>query len=515
VTRKRPPNILLVMADQLAVPAMPFHGDPVTQAPAMSALAERGVVFDAAYTPSPLCAPARASLMTGRLPSGTTTYDNAAPFPSDLPTFAHYLRLAGYRTALVGKMHFCGPDQLHGFEERLTTDIYPADFGWTPDWSDLGHRPHWYHDMSSVIDAGPCVRSNQLDFDDEVAFAAERLVYEHARSDDDRPFCFVVSFTHPHDPYTTTREWWDRYDGVDIAMPEHDYDPEVATPHEDRLRFICETDQVDLTREQVTAALRAYRGSVSYVDDRIGRLLRALRDTDLADDTVIVLTSDHGDMLGERGLWYKMSFFESSARVPLVVSFPQRFEPHRVSAPVSTVDLLPTLVDLATGGDLTGVVDELDGTTLTGLLDGDPGVHPPVLCEYLAEGAAAPIVMVREETLKLVRSPTDPDQVYDLATDPWERTNLAGSVAHAEAVARLSAIADARWDLDELDAQVRRSQRRRHIVDEAGHHGPPPRWDHQPASDASQQYIRNHMDLGDLEARARYPSVRGTTATDP
>ena len=106
--------------------ALPFHGNPVTQAPALSWLAESGVVFDAAYTASPLCAPARASFLTGLLPSRTRAYDNAAQFSSEIPTFAHYLRGAGYRTVLAGKMHFCGPDQLHGFEERLTTDIYPG-----------------------------------------------------------------------------------------------------------------------------------------------------------------------------------------------------------------------------------------------------------------------------------------------------------------------------------------------------------------------------------------------------
>ena len=147
----------------------------MTRAPALTELAGSGVVFDAAYTASPLCAPARASLMTGLLPSRTGTYDNAAEFSSEIPTFAHYLRGAGYRTVLAGKMHFCGPDQLHGFEERLTTDIYPADYGWTPDWDRPGDRPSWYHDMSSVTDAGPCVRSNQLDFDDEVAFAARAV----------------------------------------------------------------------------------------------------------------------------------------------------------------------------------------------------------------------------------------------------------------------------------------------------------------------------------------------------
>ena len=147
----------------------------------MQALARDGVVFDSAYCASPLCSPSRASFMTGLLPSRTRVYDNAAEFASDLPTFAHRLRLSGYRTILSGKMHFCGPDQLHGFEERLTTDIYPADYGWTPDWDRPEERPSWYHNMSSVAEAGVCVRTNQLDFDDEVAFASERAIFDFAR----------------------------------------------------------------------------------------------------------------------------------------------------------------------------------------------------------------------------------------------------------------------------------------------------------------------------------------------
>lgn len=503
----RRPNVLLVMADQLVPGALPFHGDPFTVAPAMTSLAESGVVFDAACTPSPLCAPARASLMTGRLPSRTGAYDNAAPFASDLPTMAHYLRREGYRTALVGKMHFCGPDQLHGFEERLTTDIYPADFDWTPDWDRPDHRPHWYHDMSSVTDAGPCIRSNQLDFDDETAFAAERLLFDHARSSDDRPFCFVVSFTHPHDPYTTTQQWWDLYAEANIPLPSHGYEAAVATRHEERLRRVYEADRVDPTEQQVRDALRAYRGSVSYVDSKIGRLLEVLGLTGLDDDTVVVLTSDHGDMLGERGLWYKMSFFEGSVRVPLVVSAPERFAPRRVVAPVSTMDLLPTLMHLI-GADEGRVADELDGSTLVPLLHGEDSNHGPVVGEYLAEGAMAPIVMVRDGDLKLVRSPADPDQLYDLAVDPLERTNVAESPAYADAHARLSTVMNTRWDLDELDAQVRRSQRRRRVVNEAQREGSPPAWDHTPAVDGARQYIRNHADLGELEGRARFPSVR-------
>ena len=180
----RPPNIVIVMADQMAPAFLPIYGHALTRAPHMQALARDGVVFDSAYCASPLCSPSRASFMAG------------------LASFAHAglrqrrgIRRRHSRPSPIvsgsaatgpsssGKMHFCGPDQLHGFEERLTTDIYPADYGWTPDWDQPDERPSWYHNMSSVAQAGVCVRTNQLDFDDEVAFASERAIFDIARSE--------------------------------------------------------------------------------------------------------------------------------------------------------------------------------------------------------------------------------------------------------------------------------------------------------------------------------------------
>ncbi|MBN9531445.1 MAG: choline-sulfatase [Alphaproteobacteria bacterium] len=496
-------NILIVMADQMNPAMLPFHGQAVTQAPAMAALAERGVVFDAAYSNSPLCSPARAVLMSGRLPSATGVYDNAAEFRSDIPTFAHYLRQAGYRTILSGKMHFCGADQLHGFEQRLTTDIYPADFGWTPDWDRPHERPSWYHNMSSVTDAGHCVRTNQVDFDDEVAFAAERAIYDHVRSSDDRPFCLVASFTHPHDPFAIPDPWWSLHADADIPAPRFGFDPGLATAQELRLRHVCAMDGAEVSEADVIRARRAYLGAISYVDDKLGRLMAALRATGLADDTVVVLTSDHGEMLGERGAWYKMSFLEGSARIPLVISAPGRFAGRRVGAAVSLVDLLPTLVEIAGDGAPGRYVTPIDGRSLLPHLQGADG-HDEVIGEYLAEGAVAPVVMIRRGTAKFIHSPADPDQLYDLAVDPDERRNL-GATAKADAFRRE---ATARWDLARIDAAVRDSQRRRHMVVGALGLGASAPWDYTPPRDAARDYIRNHMDLDDLEARARYPRVR-------
>lgn len=500
------PNILFLMADQMAAPSLPFYGHKVVKTPHLSRLAEEGVVFDSAYCNSPLCAPSRFTLMAGQLPSRIGGFDNAAELSADTPTYAHYLRDAGYYTALSGKMHFCGPDQLHGFEERLTSDIYPADFGWYVDWENVEERPSYYHNMSSVTQAGPCVRSNQLDFDDEVTFRAQRFLYDYARSDRDRPFCLTVSLTHPHDPYTIPQAYWDRYDHDEIDMPRVPYSRELMDPHSRRLRHVYQCDEDTITDAQVRNARRAYYGAISYVDDQLGKVLQALEDSGLAEDTIIVFSGDHGDMLGERGLWYKMSWFEGSARVPMIVHAPGRFAPGRVKQSVSTMDLLPTFAEWANDGQAPPYAVPIDGRSLIPHLTGAGG-HDEVIGEYCGEGAIAPLLMIRRGRYKFVHSAPDPDQLFDLDADPLELTNLAKDPAHQDLRQRFRDEVASRWDTETLHQQVLDSQRRRKLVARANMKGKVTPWDHQPHFDASVQYMRNTIDLDDLEARSRFPKM--------
>ena len=247
------------------------------------------------------------------------------------------------------------------------------------------------------------------------------------------------------------------------------------------------------------------------MDNHIGKLIDVLRETGRLDDTVVILTSDHGEMLGERGLWYKMNFFEGSARVPLVVSAPSQFKAGRVSTPVTAMDLLPTLVGLAQDGDLSGVVGPLDGQSLLPLLAGEPSDRDTVTAEYLAEGAIAPIVMIRRANFKLIHSPADPDQLFDLSVDPLERKNLSQEPAHSDLLADLKTEVAERWDLSKIDREVRGSQQRRIAVMKALGNGVQAPWDFVPPYEASRRYIRNHTDIGALETMARYPPVARST----
>jgi len=502
----RRPNILMVMCDQLAAPVLAMHGGPMARTPHLDALAGRGLVFDKAYTASPLCAPARFSMMAGQRAGRIGAWDNAAEFRADIPTFAHYLRLAGYRTCLAGKMHFVGPDQLHGFEERVTTDIYPADFGWVPDWTKPDERiDWWYHTILSVVQAGVAEQTNQLLFDDETAYQAERRLWELAR-DREKPFFLCASFTHPHDPYACRQEHWDRFRHDEIDLPQAVLTPEQMDPHSRRLRLVSDMGRYALTEERIRNARHAYYGSIAYIDDRLGALLKVLAASGRAGDTAVVFTGDHGDMLGERGLWYKMCWYEMAARVPMIVTFPGQLAARRVAAPVSLVDLLPTFVALATDGKGLDWADRIDGESLLAVAD-DPAAAEwrTVAGDYCGEGTVAPLVMLRRGRWKFVRQPGHADQLYDLEADPLELRDLAAEPASASTLAAFAAEAAARWDLDGLSARVLASQRRRRLVHAAAMTGRHSAWDYQPPDDASRKYMRNHLDLNVLEAETRFP----------
>jgi choline-sulfatase len=500
------PNILLIMADQMAAPFLTAYGalagSTGAHTPAIDRLAAEGVVFESAYSNSPLCAPARFAMMSGQLNTRIRAYDNASEFSSTIPTFAHHLRSAGYQTSLIGKMHFVGADQLHGYEERLTTDIYPADFGWTPNWEDRdGRFDWWFHNLDSVVHAGVADATNQLDYDDDVGHLSIRKLRDLARAADRRPWMVTASFTHPHDPYVARQAFWDLYDHDAIALPSIGPVPDVdLDPHSRRLRHVIGADVTDVTDEQTRNARHAYLANCSYVDHWIGELLATLEHHGLDENTVVVFTADHGDMLGERGLWYKMNFFEHATRVPLIMHQPGRFPSRRVSTHTSLLDIAPTLVDLA-GVD---VPDGLDGSSLVRFAAG--GEEQPdrmVVGEYLGEGAIAPVFMLRQGALKFVSSEPDPPQLYDLVTDPAELTNLAADPRWADTVAHFEALVAQRWDAETIRADVIADQRSRRTVDEALRKGRFAPWDFQPTTDASEQYMRNHLDLNDVESSRR------------
>ncbi len=470
------PNILVIQADQLAPGFLGAYRNPIAVTPNIDCLGQSGAVFESAYCNFPLCAPSRFSMMSGQLASTIGAYDNGAEFTSSIPTFAHYLRALNYQTILSGKMHFVGADQLHGFEQRLTTDIYPADFNWTGDWSEVqsGHS----NDKVTFTGAGICLRNMQMEYDQEVCHRSEAKLYDLARGNDERPFLLFTSITHPHDPYQCLPEHWDLYRHDDIDMPKVGRLPNAEMdPFSLRLRAQYGLEDYVPSDEQIRVARHAYYGSVSYVDDIVGRLTTVLQKTGLDENTIIILTSDHGDMMGERGLWYKKSFFEGSCRVPLIISGPS-IEAKRVDANASLADLLPTLVDIANQDQPSPLVEAIEGRSLWGLANGEEQSDRVVYGESLAEGSRAPILMVKKDCYKYIVSGIDPTQLFDLSTDPDERVNRAGDPGYDEIEQQMSNLVKQKWDMDALSEQVKLSQARRLLLRQVLKSGETADWDY-------------------------------------
>lgn len=440
----KPPHILFILVDQMTPFMIGPYGQRAAITPNLDRLARNGVVFDNAYCNAPLCVPSRMSMFTGRLPNAIECWDNASEFKAEAPTMMHYLRRAGYHTAVSGKTHFIGPDQYHGFNERLTPCIYPTHFAFMHPWS---KGPYWIQGTSiqvGLAKAGPSETNGQLLFD-EVAFnhGMDKL-RDHVLRAKGQPLFLNVSFTQPHDPYCAPKRYLDMYRDVAIPMPRPYDDIRKLSPTYEWVRIVHGLDRETPSPEKVREARRSYLAACTWLDEKVGLMLNELERLGLANDTMVVFASDHGDMLGEKGQWFKRIYLEWSARVPLIVSHPGRLPAgKRVGALVSLVDLMPTFAEA--GG--IGLATPVDGRSLLPLMDGrEDGRDREVIGDYCGEATIEPIRMVRRGTYKYIAVNGHKPQLYDLAKDPQETVNAAGRGEYREIEAALHARAVRDWD---------------------------------------------------------------------
>lgn len=481
-------NIVMIMADQLTPYMMSCYGNEEVICPNLDRLAQSGICYENAYTSNPLCTPARASLMTGKYTSALHCYDNASTFSCEEPTFVHYLTNAGYDTVLCGKMHFVGADQLHGFSRRMTTDVYPSGFSWLPSYVDeekhilqpdtWGNAIHY-----NAQTAGPGEWNEGIQYDEETHIKAREYLYTQGAAAEN-PFFLCVSYHHPHDPFNPPKKYWDLYEGRDITIPDiDDARLEGDTTLDKWLNTgFHRTDVFPVKgRENLYAVRRAYSALVTYIDDKVGELIRDLKDTGLYEKTIIIFTSDHGDMLGERGMVQKRCFYEWSSRIPLIIHYPDN-RCGRVSAPVSIVDLAPTLAELAGASRMDGI----DGISLA---SGEPDRERPVFCESHGEAILWPCYMVRKGVYKYTYIHEKETQLFCLETDPKEEINLSGKTEYREIEAELKSLILKRFDpqevLDYLDTSIRKKK----IVKEAMERTKIA-WDYVPVVDESRRFSR-------------------------
>ena len=456
------PNLLYIHSDQHSPYVAGCYGDPLVETPHLDALAERGVVFDNTYCPSPICVPSRMSMLSGRYPCDNQVWTNSHILDSGIPTFAHAMGAGGYRPVLIGRMHSVGPDQLHGYAERLVGDHGPNQ----PGGQGVDHGQ-----LSGT--AGPGRVSLRLSghgqsayqvHDEDVTAATvdylNRLGVAKRAGQVAEPFSLSVGFMLPHQPFVARLQDYRHY-YENITPPQT---PELfgdhLHPHIKHWRQACEIEEV--SEEETRRARAAYWALVHRMDALIGQIIAALRENDLEENTLVLYTSDHGEQVGEHGLWWKQTFYEDSVKVPAILAWPGHLPADtRCDRVISSLDLNATMLD-ALGCP---ALPHSRGRSLLPLLS-DPqnaewdDVAFSEFCQDAA-GAGGPFSeegifqrMIRRGPWKLNYYHGQPCQLFNLQDDPRECQDLAANPAHQETLAALKAEVLDGWDPEWIAARM-------------------------------------------------------------
>jgi len=462
------PNLLFLFSDQHARRVAGCYGDPAAPTPRLDRLASEGVTFDNAYCPSPLCVPSRMSMLTGRHPFEQECWTNDDYLRSDAATWLHAVGAAGYRPVLAGRLHSMGPDQLHGYAERMVGDHSP-NWGGVPR-HDLGVLEKANDPWRESLERSGIGQSAYQVKDVETARAACDYLRSFARARREgsvEAFCLTAGFLLPHPPYVAWREDYERFAGI-VPPPAFGVPPDPPHAWEQWWRENRGIRDIDLA--VISRARTAYYGLVYRLDVLIGEVLDCLAHEGLADETLVVYTTDHGDQLGERGLWWKHTLYEDSVRVPLVMRWPSHLpEGERRSHVVDLLDVAATMT-AALGGPSLPHGHGRDLATIAA--DARAPWTDEVFCEHCTDtvpawtgGRSTQQRMVRRGAWKLIYSHGYPVQLFDLANDPHERRDLASSPEHAAIRETLEARVLDGWNPEAVAARIRERRRDKDILD--------------------------------------------------
>lgn len=457
----RQPNLLLIMTDQLRATALGMYGNPQVRTPHLEALAGAGVLYRHAFTPYPVCVPARVALWTGRWPHLTGSRTNAVYLQPGEIHLLQLLRDAGYATGLIGKNHcFTEPDLARYFDT-----YYPVGHGGPAhDAGDaaIGTARQWVRSMEEGVEGGVARRAGGADGKAYAAAISPYPVEKHGtcligeetdtflRANRDRPFCAWVSIPDPHTPYQVSPPYAALYPPEQIQLPP--MEPPGYPGKPERLRFFAELlGAPEVSDDHLRFVLSVYYGMIAVIDDTVGRIMSTLDELGLREDTIVVFTADHGDYMTEHRLVRKgASLYDSLVRIPLLFSYPARVPAGAACDDlVSTLDLFPTLTTLmglplppgrsgqplpvAAGGPPRDAIfaefgyerapaSAAEARAALDRIAEERGRPHPMPWQIMANGK---LKMVRTHDWKYVHAPHGECELYDLKNDPYELSNLA------------------------------------------------------------------------------------------
>ncbi|MHC4443807.1 MAG: sulfatase-like hydrolase/transferase [Planctomycetota bacterium] len=456
--KRRPPNILVIMSDEHNPNVLGCNGNEIVRTPNLDGLAERGVTFDAAYCNSPLCVPSRLSFTAGKYTSRVGAWSNSCWLPSaDYPSIARAMNDAGYESFLGGKQHY------DRFRRYGFTEIYPASTNGNLKNGKGGRRPP---DMLTPKKEGYSARFDDFRTGtDNRVLKLDQQLTDHAikflnqRKPQDKPFFMFAGYLAPHFPITVPKEYWEPYKGkvpMPLIPPGHLESLPLNYKHL-RVGF----HMTNVPDHIVRKGRELYYGFTQWLDEKIGQVLKTLKDRGLAENTVVIYTTDHGENLGEHGLWWKNCMFDHAARVPLIVSWPERWKGgQRRTEACSLIDVVQTIAEL--GG--AKMPDDCNGQSMCKWMDNPQTKWRDLaLSEYYAHNIASGFVMIRQGNYKYVYHTPPDDQhpaqreLYDLKTDPGEFKNLAKDSDQQPRIKKMHAamIAELGQNPDETELRCR------------------------------------------------------------
>ena len=412
------PNYLVIISDEHRRDAMGCMGHPLVKTPHLDGLATRGTLFTNAYTASPMCVPTRAALATGRYVNRHRFWDSATPYDGSVTSWMHRVRDSGCDMASIGKLHFRDGDTDNGFSQEILPMHVVGGVGWAVGL--LRDSPPAYDVAAELAADSGCGETSYTAYDRAITSAATDWISAPERLT--KPWAAFVSLVSPHYPLSAPDAFYEAYAKADFdlapaPLPDH---PEIRN-----LAGFFDYDR-HFTAQTRRAAKAGYFGLTSFMDDCVGRILAALADSGQADNTVVVYLSDHGEMLGDKGLWTKQVMYEASAGIPMIMAGPEVPSAHVCTTAVSLLDVAATALDLLL--DLS--LPDQDGTSLRTLARNPDDPERTVLSEYHDGGSSTGAFMVRWQNWKYVHYAGLPPQLFNLASDPEEDVDLGADPAH-------------------------------------------------------------------------------------
>jgi choline-sulfatase len=458
-----PKNLVFILSDEHQRDIAGCYGDRIAITPNIDALAARGTRFTSAYTPCPICVPARAALATGQWVHKTKSWDNAAPYHGEATTWHHRLRTSGHRVVSIGKLHFRATADDNGFSEEILPLHVLNGIG---DLIGMLREPPAHRGSVPALakDAGPG-KSTYNDYDSAIAAAAREWIANEGRRGE-KPWVLFVSFVRPHFPLTPPPEFYELYAPDRMPMPRlydaanHPSHPAVAA-----LKSVMNYDDYFESEQAVRRAVASYYALVSFLDHNIGQVIAAIKAAGLTDSTRVIYTSDHGDNLGARGLWGKSVMYEESAAIPMIIAGPGVAPAAVIDTPVSLIDCYRSVLE-AVGCPLSAEDRALPSQSLWEIAAGaKPDRH--VLSEYHAVASITGSFMIRHGRWKYIHHVGYRPELFDLERDPGETTDVAERPDVAPVLAACKAALLRICDPEAVSAEAFADQRRR-IVSHGG-----------------------------------------------